>query len=161
MQTTAYSNTSATSMDETELVIQARAGETIGLVEYIYCERIRMMAARLVRQFGDTYGTRLEVDDVQQVGIEHVLRSLDKALAPDVRIPIGWLLHVARLRMLDYCEEQRCPIRVPARMQRPYSSGGRKYPAVRVPRVVSLDAPLVAGEDGTLLDVLVAGEVQR
>jgi len=143
-------------MDETELVIQARAGETIGLVEYIYCERIRAMAGRLVRQFKDSYGVRLDIEDVMQVGIEHVLRGLERALAPDVRIPIGWLLRIARLRMMDYCEEQRCPIRVPARSQRLSKEQGRGR---RVPTVASLDAPLVRGEDATLLDVLAAGEV--
>ena len=141
---------STTSVDETELVVAARAGETIGLVEYIYCERLRAVAGRLVRQFRESYGARLDVDDVQQVGIEYVLRALARALEPSVQKPIGWLLHMARLRMLDYCEEQRCPIRVPASSQR----CGK-----RVPLVASLDAPLVAGEDMTLLDLLV-GEVQ-
>jgi DNA-directed RNA polymerase specialized sigma24 family protein len=148
MQTTTYSNTS---VDEMALVIQAREGETIGLVEYIYCERLKAMAWRLVRMFQDTCGAQLDVEDVTQVGIEYVLRSLRKALELETRTPIGYLLWVAKRKMLDYCKEQHCPIRVPAASQ--YQLGKR------VPWVDSLDAPLVAGGEETLADVLAAGEV--
>jgi hypothetical protein len=143
-------------MDETELVIVARAGETAGLVEYIYCEQLRTRAARLVQTFRDTCGVHLDVDDVQQTGIEYVLRALKRAEVLGRANPIGSLLRGAWLAMQDYCSEQRCSIRVPARSQRKYVERGQGR---RVPTVASLDAPLVVGEDVTLLDLL-AGEVR-
>jgi len=147
---TPYSNTA---MDENQLVIQARAGETAGLAEYIYCEQLRTRAARLVQVFQDTCGVYLDVDDVRQTGIEYVLRALQKAAVLGRPNPIGSLLRGAWLAMQDYCEEQRCVIRVPARSQRKYKQLGKGR---QVPTVASLDAPLVAGSDVTLLDVLAA-----
>jgi DNA-directed RNA polymerase specialized sigma24 family protein len=132
---------------ECELVDQARAGETSGLVEYIY-RLLQARAVHLVRGFRAVYGVSLDTDDLAQEGIVRVLRSLGGALATDH--PIARLLTAAQFRMLDYCEENRTAIRVPACMQRR---------GAVVPMVDSLDASIVGTDDLTLLD-LVAGEVR-
>jgi DNA-directed RNA polymerase specialized sigma24 family protein len=137
---------SITSVTEAKLVAAARDGETSGLVEYLYLHCLPAQATRLVKGFRDAYGARLDVDDVVQVGIEGVLRSLDRALSG--ANPVAWLRRAAQFRMLDYCEEARSLIRVPACSQR----HGRGH----VPYVASLDAPLAGTDDLTLLD-LIAG----
>jgi DNA-directed RNA polymerase specialized sigma24 family protein len=127
----------------TQLVDQARAGEIDGLIEYLYV-RVRARAAHLVSGYRAAYGSRLDVDDVAQEGIERVLRILGAALG-SADEPISWLLGAARLRMMNYCMENRGSIRVPRTSQRQ---------GAKVPAVVSLDAPLPGTDDLTLLDVI-------
>jgi DNA-directed RNA polymerase specialized sigma24 family protein len=141
MKTKDYSNTSAC---EAQLITAARAGETSGLVEYLYEHCLMGQALRLVNGFRSAYGVYLDAEDVTMEAMVYILRNLDKALSEAVN-PVAWLLRVAKLRMLDYCKEQRGLVRVPARMQ---SKG------VAVPAVLSLDAPLIDGEEFTLLDLL-------
>ncbi|MGH2478051.1 MAG: hypothetical protein ACRDHW_00130 [Ktedonobacteraceae bacterium] len=137
----------STVRSQAQLIEAARLGETSGLVEYIFVELLPGRAVRLVKNFRDTYGAYLDAEDVAMAGIERVLRSMDKAMV-QASNPIGWLLWSAQLEMLHYCQEQRSPIRVSASSQ--YHQG-----AV-VPVVKSLDAPLIDGEEVTLLDLLPA-----
>lgn len=128
------------------LVTAARAGDGAALIEYLYTGPLKFQAIGLVARFRANSGAILDAEDVAMVGVEFVLINLEQALTKDVS-PVAWLLKFAKLRMMDYCEEQSSSIRVPARMQRQ---------GQRAPAVLSLDAPLVAGEDLTLLDVLAA-----
>ncbi len=135
---------STTLARETELIAAARLGETSGLVEYLYTEFLPVPARKLARMFRESCGAVLDVDDLIQAGAEQLLRRLDAALTV-ARCPIGFLKHAAQFAMLDYCQDTRSSIRVPARSQRNGKRG---------PEVLSLDAPLVDGEDLTLLDLL-------
>src|SRR6266849_968784 len=130
---------------EAQLIESARCGATDELVEYVY-DRLPARARKLAAMFLETCGARLDVDDVRQAGAEMVLRRLGKALGADK--PVAYLLHAAQFAMLAYCKEQRSPIRVPCSTQ--------CHTGVRPPMVLSLDAPLVAGEDLTLLDLIPA-----
>lgn len=131
-----------------KLVDQARSGDIDGLVEYLY-SRVRARAARLVSGYRAAYGACLDVDDVAQEGIERVLRILGAGLI-NADEPISWLLAAARLRMLNYCTENRGSIRVPRTSQQR---------GARVPTVLSLDAPLPGADDLTLLDVIGGADV--
>lgn len=131
---------------EAQLIEAARAGEVSSLIEYLYEFRLMARAARLVNGFRDAYGVRLDAEDVAMEGAEEVVRKVHKALAEAVN-PVGWLMHTAQLHMLQYCLENRSPIRVPFGQQ----SKGKKPP-----QVASLDAPLASGEDMTLLDLIPA-----
>src|SRR5258708_2529035 len=115
MQTKDYSTLCTA---EAQLVAAARAGNTCPLIEYLYTEQLPGRAARLVNGYRMTYGARLEVEDVVQVGIEWVVREVNRALV--VTNPVTWLLRVAQLHMLRYCSEGYSAIRVPASSQRKY-----------------------------------------
>lgn len=114
----------------------------LNLIEYVYT-LLPARARRLARMFRETCGAVLDSEDITQAGIECAMRRLDKALL--AVNPAGYLLHVAQFGMLHYCQEQRAPIRVPHVSQ---------WRGRRVPVVLSLDAPLVEGEEMTLLDQL-------
>jgi hypothetical protein len=141
MQTKPDSNTLP---DESQLIAAARAGESSGLVVYLYERCLMGRALRLVAGFRSAYGVRLDAEDVALVGVEQVLRKMEKALAEAMN-PIAWLVHAAQMKMLAYCKEQRSVIRVPSSSQ---------WYGKPVPYVASLDAPLAAGSDCSLLDVL-------
>jgi hypothetical protein len=128
---------------EAPLIAAARAGATSGLIEYIYRELLPGMARNLARGFRELYGACLDGEDIVQAGIEQVLRYQGRALQQEN--PVGYLLLAAQSGMLNYCQEQRCVIRVPREQQR---SG------VTVPKVLSLDAPLGEESDLTLLDLI-------
>lgn len=138
--------THSTAVEQAKLVAAARAGDGAALVEYLYSGFLMCQAAGLVATFRANSGARLDAEDVAMVGVEFVLSNLDQALRKNVS-PVAWLLKFAKLRMLDFCEEQSSLIRVPARMQR----RGRRCPAV-----LSLDAPLDGCEDLALLDLIPA-----
>lgn len=130
---------------EIHLVDQARAGNTSPLIEYFYTRRLVRHAWRLKDRF-----ELVEVDDLIQVGIEAVLRRMNKALLMDN--PCAWLQRTAQLSMLSYCSENCSLIRVPRTSQQ----FGKKIPVVR-----SLDAILHDGtENLTLLDRIAGEAVQ-
>jgi hypothetical protein len=147
MQTNDYSILNAR---EAQLVALARMGQTDELVEYVYSE-MRVQAARLVRGFREAYGVNLDAEDVAMEAVVWLLRGekLQRALSQSDN-PIAWMLADAKPRMLHYCQEERCLIRVPAASQ---------WRGKAVPRVCSLHAPLPGSEDLTLLDVLPAPAV--
>lgn len=124
--------------------IPACQGVQSDLIEYVY-SRLPERARKLARMFRETCGAALDSEDIVQAGIEYALCRLDKAL--QAVSPAGYLLHAAQFAMLNYCKEQQSSIRVPARSQ---------WNGKRVPQVLSLDAPLIAGEDMTLLDLIPA-----
>src|SRR5262245_52210232 len=106
------------------------------LIEYVYTEELPGRAHRLARMFRESCGAVLDVEDIIQAGAVHLMHRQEQAL--QARNPVAYLIHAARFAMLEYCQEQRCAIRVPATSQRKYGA--------RVPNMLSLDAPLV--EDG-------------
>lgn len=144
MQTNDYSILSAR---EAQLVDLARAGQADELIEYLYTHILPFQAHRLVERFR-LVGVQLDVEDLEMVGVEWALRTLDKALT--MSRPVPWLCSVAVTQMLRYCKENASLVRVPVCMQ---------YKAKRPPVVLSLDAPLRGQEDLTLADVLESSTV--
>ena len=128
---------------QNQLIEQARNGDIAGLMAYLY-SRFYRYAKRLSISYQHGYdGLRLDAEDITQEAIERALLSLRNALAGDH--PIAHLLSTGKYRMLDFCQEYRASIRVPACMQRK----GR-----RIPAITSLDVPLPGTEHLTLCDVL-------
>jgi DNA-directed RNA polymerase specialized sigma24 family protein len=146
----AENHATASITHENQLIEQARGGDITGLIAYLYT-RFYRYAKRLSLSYQHGYdGLRLDAEDITQEGIERALRSLRSALAGDH--PIAQLLYTGKYRMLDFCQEHRASIRVPARSQRQ---------GKRIPCIASLDAPLPNTEGLTLLDVLAESKSGR
>ena len=99
---------------------------------------------RLARRYAVSFQiTSLEADDLAQIGCVEALEAMQRGIHP-TGDKTRYLVGVARFAMLRYCGQHRTSITTPRRAK-------GYYPALVV---LSLDAPITAGSELTLLDVL-------
>jgi DNA-directed RNA polymerase specialized sigma24 family protein len=103
---------------------------------------------RLARRYAINFAiTTLEADDLAQIGCLEALEALARGIHP-TGDKVRYLVGVARFAMLRYCGQHRSSITTPRKH-------GTGYHPTLV--VLSLDAPLFADSEETLLDVLADG----